>query len=87
MSAKYNGWRVISKNVDLDGVDSPGTVNLVSAGIPLTFYHKSPSDTSITALTTNFLTTELNPDGSKTYIKTRFLYKSLTETLLLIRAL
>ena len=33
------GWRVISKNIDLDGNPSPGTVNLVSAGVPLTYYY------------------------------------------------
>lgn len=81
--AKYNGWRVISKNIDLDGVDSPGTVNLVSAGVPLTFYHPylyNASGISITALTTNFLTTELNDTGNYTYRKTGFLYNTLTET-------
>ena len=82
LSARYNGWRVISKNVDLDGVDSPGTVNLVSAGVPLTFYHPylyNASSISITALTTNFLTTELNDTGNYTYRKTGFLYNTLTE--------
>lgn len=79
--AKYNGWRVISKNVDLDGVDSPGTVNLVSAGVPLTFLNKLNCATdAVIALTTNFLTTELNPDGTLTYTSTGFLYKNLTET-------
>ena len=80
-TSSYNGWRVISKDVDLDGNSSPGTINIVSAGCPLSYYHSSNSSTSITNLTTNFLTTTLNESGTNTYRKTGFLpYKTLTET-------
>lgn len=56
-SVTYNGWRVLS-------VDSDGTVNLVSAGIPLTYYHVigEPAE-SVEALTTNFLTTQITDSG------------------------
>ena len=62
------GWRVISKNIDLDGNPSPGTVNLVSAGVPITYYHSSSSSTSVENLTTKFLETPLNKGiGTKSY--------------------
>ena len=48
--AKFNGWRVLS-------VEDDGTVNLVSAGVPLTYYHYNNSNTSITNLAINFLET------------------------------
>lgn len=68
----YKGWRVLS-------VDSDGTVNLVSGGIPLTFYHASDSSSSVTALTTNFLTTPFTTSGIG-YRKTGFgPYTTLTE--------
>lgn len=76
----YNGWRVISKDIDLDGNASPGTVNLVSAGVPLTYYHYDSSTTSVTNLTTNFLTTIFDPSANNTYRKTGFSpYLTLTE--------
>ena len=68
----YNGWRVISKDVDLDGNDSPGTVNLVTAGIPLTFYHHDVTSTSIMALTDNFLNTDFSETENYTYRKNGF---------------
>ena len=77
--AKYNGWRVLSKNVDLDGVDSPGTVNLVSAGCPLTFKPASGTN-SATKLTNDFLSLEFNDAGTDTYYKTGFLYGDLKDT-------
>ena len=74
------GWRVISKNIDLDGNPSPGTVNLVSAGVPLTYYHYSTSSTSVENLTTKFLETPFTADQNTTYRKTGFLpYITLTE--------
>ena len=77
----YNGWRVISKDIDLDGNESIGTVNLVSAGVPMTFQNASGSSSAITALTTNFLTTAFATTGSWTYRKTGFSpYQTLTET-------
>ena len=45
------GWRVIS-------IEEDGTVNLVSAGVPLTYYYNADTqEESIEALTTNFLDT------------------------------
>lgn len=77
----YKGWRVISKDVDIDGNASPGTVNLVSAGVPMTFYHNNNSDTSVKALAINFLTTEFTASTNFTYRKTGFNpYKTLAET-------
>ncbi len=53
----YNGWRVLS-------VENDGTVNLVSAGVPLTYYHVyGKSAESVEALTTNFLTTQITDSG------------------------
>ncbi len=75
------GWRVISKNIDLDGNPSPGTVNLVSAGVPLTYYHTyGNSSTSVENLTTKFLEIPFTADQGCTYRKTGFLpYIALTE--------
>ena len=75
------GWRVISKNIDLDGNPSPGTVNLVSAGVPLTYYHTyGNSSTSVENLTTKFLEIPFTDDQGCTYRKTGFLpYIALTE--------
>lgn len=74
------GWRVISKNIDLDGNPSPGTVNLVSAGVPLTYYHNGSSSTSVENLTTKFLEIPFTADQGCTYRKTGFLpYIALTE--------
>ena len=76
-----DGWRVISKDVDLDGQPSEGTVNLVSAGVPLTYYHGTAGDTLVTALTTNFLTTSFTLSDKNTYRKKGFLaYESLINT-------
>jgi len=80
-NTSYNGWRVISKDIDLDGNQSIGTVNLISAGIPLSYYHSSNSSTSETALITNFLTTKYDPSAGFSYRKTGFSpYSTLTET-------
>ena len=79
-SCNYNGWRVISKDVDLDGNVSLGTVNLVSAGVPLTFYNHNYGPTTVIALTTNFLTTPFNPTANYNYRKTGFLaYLTMAE--------
>ena len=77
----YSGWRVISKDVDLDGNEAPGTVNLVSAGVPMTYKPDSSKNTnSVTALTTNFLTTELSNGVNNKYQSTGFLlYQTLTD--------
>lgn len=74
------GWRVISKNIDLDGNPSPGTVNLVSAGVPLTYYHASDSALSIENLTTNFLETPFSMSQKGGYMKSGFSpYTTLSE--------
>ena len=49
------GWRVLSKDVDIDGTPAKGTVNLVSAGVPLKFYYNGISKTSTESLAINFL--------------------------------
>ena len=75
------GWRVISKNIDLDGNDSPGTVNLVSAGVPLTFCHAGNGEASVTALTTNFLFTEFDEFAApQKYVENGFIgYLNLSD--------
>ena len=68
------GWRVISKNIDLDGNPSPGTVNLVISGVQLTYYHTyHDSSISIENLTTKFLETPFTLNTSYTYRKNGFL--------------
>ena len=63
-TAIYNGWRVISKNVDLDGNAEEGTINLVSAGVPLTYtYDGTSAASSVTDLTDNFLFTDYTSSG------------------------
>jgi len=70
----YEGWRVIGKEAE-------GTVNLVSAGCPLSFYNWTNQANSIPALTTNFLTTPFSGSDKATYRKTGFTpYLTLTET-------
>lgn len=75
------GWRVISKNIDLDGNPSPGTVNLVSAGVPLTYYHNyGSSATSVENLAIKFLTTPFHASEENRYRKTGFNpYQILTQ--------
>ena len=76
----YKGWRVISKDVDIDGNEAVGTVNLVSAGVPLTYYHTSASTTSIKNLAINFLTTSFHASNNNQYRKTGFNpYQTLTQ--------
>ena len=57
-----NNWRVLST----DG----GTVKLVSAGVPLTFYHPYETNgvaASVIALTTNFFANQVSTTGNRTY--------------------
>ena len=76
----YKGWRVISKDVDIDGNEAVGTVNLVSAGVPLTYYHSGASTTSIKNLAINFLTTSFHVSNNNQYRKTGFNpYQTLTQ--------
>lgn len=67
------GWRVISKDIDLDGNESIGTVNLVSAGIPLTFHIGSwQGSIGSSAITTDFFATEFSLTENIKYRKTGF---------------
>ena len=77
--SEYKGWRVISKDVDIDGNESVGTVNLVSAGLPLTYY--SGNGTSIIEyLAIKFLTTSFHASDFAAYRKTGFNpYQTLTQ--------
>lgn len=76
----YKGWRVISKDVDIDGNESIGTVNLVSAGVPLTYYHNNGSTASVKNLAINFLTTSFHASNDNQYRKTGFNpYQTLTQ--------
>lgn len=76
----YKGWRVISKDVDIDGNEAVGTVNLVSAGVPLTYYHVRGSRTSVENLAIKFLTTPFHASNSYAYRKTGFNpYQTLTQ--------
>lgn len=52
----YNGWRVLSIN----GTGNNQYIRLVSAGVPLNYYHASNSATSIENLTTRFFNTLIN---------------------------
>ena len=75
----YKGWRVISKDVDIDGNEAVGTVNLVSAGVPLTYYNHSAS-TSVENLAIKFLTTAFHASDDNTFGKTGFNpYQTLTQ--------
>lgn len=74
------GWRVISKDVDIDGNESVGTVNLVSAGVPLTYKAFPNTPESVERLAINFLTTPFHASDNWTYRKNGFnANKSLTE--------
>lgn len=77
--SNYKGWRVISKDIDIDGNEAIGTVNLVSAGMPLTFYSEY-STTSVEYLAIKFLTTSFHASNSYAYRKTGFNpYQTLTQ--------
>jgi len=54
------GWRVLSKDVDLDGNESIGTINIVSAGTPMSYYHGGATSTSVEQLLNNFLEIEFD---------------------------
>ena len=64
-STNYEGWRVIS-------IENDGTINLVSAGVPLTYYHGSNPATSVNKLNEGFLTTEFTVQDENTYRKNSF---------------
>ena len=63
-------WRIL----DLGANNSDGTygteenpVRIVSAGVPLTYYHVSPNSTSVTNLTTGFFSTPINTETKTSY--------------------
>lgn len=60
----YNGWRVLS-------IEEDGRVNLVSAGIPLSYYHGSNQSDSVTKLTYNFTSTQFNNSGFNPMLTTQ----------------
>lgn len=60
---EFAGWRVLSKETDDQGNIS--YIKLISAGVPLSYCHYNDSDTSVQALTTNFLTTEITSTLTK----------------------
>lgn len=75
----YKGWRVISKDVDIDGNEAIGTVNLVSAGMPLSYYNYN-SVTSVENLSIKFLTTAFHASDNNKFRKTGFNpYQTLTQ--------
>lgn len=72
-TSTYEGWRVI-------GVEDDGTVNLVSAGVPLSYDHAGNTSLSVANLTTNFFSTPFSVSDSWTYRKSGFTpYTSLKE--------
>lgn len=55
--SKYDGkWRVLSAN--------NGNIKLISAGVPLTYYHSNNSSISVTNLTTGFFSTNFGNSGT-----------------------
>ena len=73
-TASLTGWRVLS-------IEDDGTVNLVSAGVPLTYYHYNNAETSIKNLAINFLDVPFSTTTNYTFRKTGFNpYVTLEET-------
>lgn len=54
------GWRVLS-------IEDDGTVNLISAGVPLSYYHKNNSKISVENLMFKLLETPFSDSGDYTY--------------------
>lgn len=52
---KYKGWRILS----IEGEGDNAYVKLVSAGVPLNYYHYDTSATSVENLTTKFFNTSI----------------------------
>lgn len=63
--ANLKGWRVLS-------IENDGTVNLVSAGIPLTYYHYDNAATSIKNLAINFLNIPFSISDNFTFRRNGF---------------
>lgn len=67
--ANLNGWRVLSISTNSSGTKY---VRLVSAGIPLSFYHQyehASASTAVTNITTNFFTTAVSATANNAYRK------------------
>lgn len=73
------GWRVFSKDVDLNGRTSKGTVNLVSAGIPIMYNNmSSTSALAVSNLGDSFLKTKISnsyDSAANAYTQKGFLTK------------
>ena len=61
----YEGWRILGK-------ESDGTINIVSAGVPLTYYYGDNQSNTITALTTNFLSIPFSTSTTEGYRENGF---------------
>ena len=76
-SSSYTGWRVVG----FEGTGDDKYVKLVSAGVPLVYRHpletSGTTSTSVTALTTNFLSTGISSTVTNyKFIKSGFLTSS-----------
>ena len=72
-ATNYEGWRVIS-------IEGDGTINLVSAGVPITYYHADDPSESIGKIVDDFVLTEVTAVDENTYRKKGFnIYDTLTE--------
>ena len=63
IATNYEGWRVIS-------IEDDGTINLVSAGVPLTYYHAETPAESVTKIVDNFVFTGITMADDYTYRQT-----------------
>lgn len=58
---KYKAWRILS----IEGEGDNAYVKLVSAGVPLNYYHYNTSATSVENLTTKFFNTSIESSGTE----------------------
>ena len=58
---EYKGWRVLS----IEGTGDSQYIRLISAGLPLNYYHSENSATSVKNLTINFFNTPINSNLTK----------------------
>ena len=72
-ATNYEGWRVIS-------IEDDGTINLVSVGVPLTYYHANNPSESIGKIVDDFVFTGITVADENTYRKKGFdAYDTLVE--------
>lgn len=64
----YVGWRVLS----IEGTGDDAYIRLVSAGVPLNYYHDSTAATTVENLTTKFFNTPIDSNSSYTFIDCGF---------------